>query len=65
MLLLVVRLIQISKRGSTVSKKGSEIIVESLENHHVPYIFGIPGAKIDGVFDTLEDHECTIDLSPA
>jgi acetolactate synthase-1/2/3 large subunit len=39
-----------------VSKKGSEIIVESLENHHVPYIFGIPGAKIDGVFDTLEDH---------
>jgi acetolactate synthase-1/2/3 large subunit len=44
------------ERGSTVSKKGSEIIVESLENHHVPYIFGIPGAKIDGVFDTLEDH---------
>ena len=39
-----------------MSKKGSEIIVESLENHHVPYIFGIPGAKIDGVFDTLEDH---------
>jgi acetolactate synthase-1/2/3 large subunit len=39
-----------------VSEKGSEIIVESLENHHVPYIFGIPGAKIDGVFDTLEDH---------
>jgi acetolactate synthase-1/2/3 large subunit len=22
----------------------------------VPFIFGIPGAKIDGVFDTLEDH---------
>ena len=27
-----------------------------LENHNVPFIFGIPGAKIDGVFDTLEDH---------
>jgi len=39
-----------------VSKKGSELIVESLENHHVPYIFGIPGAKIDGVFDVLADH---------
>lgn len=39
-----------------MSKKGSEIIVNSLENHHVPFIFGIPGAKIDGVFDTLEDH---------
>ena len=34
-----------------MSAKGSEIIVESLENHRVPYIFGIPGAKIDGVFD--------------
>jgi len=39
-----------------VSKKGSEIIVSSLENHNVPFIFGIPGDKIDGVFDTLEDH---------
>ena len=39
-----------------MSKKGSEIIVRSLENHNVPFIFGIPGAKIDGVFDTLEDH---------
>ncbi|WP_159722518.1 acetolactate synthase AlsS [Enterococcus sp. CSURQ0835] len=38
-----------------MSKKGSEIIVDSLINHHVPYVFGIPGAKIDGVFDTLED----------
>lgn len=39
-----------------MSNKGSEIIVKSLENHNVPFIFGIPGAKIDGVFDTLEDH---------
>jgi acetolactate synthase-1/2/3 large subunit len=48
--------IQILRRCNTVSKKGSEIIVSSLENHNVPFIFGIPGAKIDGVFDTLEDH---------
>ncbi|MCT8192554.1 hypothetical protein KY382_30980, partial [Pseudomonas monteilii] len=46
---------QFLKRGNTVSAKGSEIIVESLENHRVPYIFGIPGAKIDGVFDALSD----------
>lgn len=39
-----------------MSSKGSEIIVNTLENHNVPFIFGIPGAKIDGVFDTLEDH---------
>lgn len=36
-------------------RKGADLIVESLNNHHVDYIFGIPGAKIDGVFDTLED----------
>ncbi|EOH96320.1 acetolactate synthase AlsS [Enterococcus pallens] len=38
-----------------MSKKGSEVIVESLINHQVPFVFGIPGAKIDGVFDALED----------
>ncbi|HAQ1222433.1 TPA: acetolactate synthase AlsS, partial [Enterococcus faecium] len=30
-------------------------VVESLINHHVDYVFGIPGAKIDGVFNELED----------
>ncbi|MBO0432055.1 acetolactate synthase AlsS [Enterococcus sp. DIV0660C] len=36
-------------------KQGSRAVVESLINHHVDYIFGIPGAKIDGVFNELED----------
>lgn len=36
-------------------KQGADIIVESLKNHGVDYIFGIPGAKIDGVFNSLED----------
>lgn len=36
-------------------KQGSESVVESLINHHVDYVFGIPGAKIDGVFNELED----------
>ena len=37
------------------SKTGARVVVESLEKHGVQYVFGIPGAKIDKVFDTLED----------
>ncbi|MDH2810247.1 acetolactate synthase AlsS [Enterococcus faecium] len=36
-------------------KQGSKSVVESVINHHVDYVFGIPGAKIDGVFNELED----------
>lgn len=36
-------------------KQGSKSVLESLINHHVDYVFGIPGAKIDGVFNELED----------
>ncbi|HFM8383280.1 TPA: acetolactate synthase AlsS [Enterococcus faecium] len=36
-------------------KQGSKSVVERLINHHVDYVFGIPGAKIDGVFNELED----------
>lgn len=38
-----------------MSKKGLDIIVESLINYEVFYIFGIFGVKIDGVFDVLVD----------
>lgn len=34
---------------------GADLVVDSLINHDVKYVFGIPGAKIDKVFDTLED----------
>ena len=34
---------------------GAGLLVKSLEAHGVEYIFGIPGAKIDKVFDTLLD----------
>jgi len=34
---------------------GAEILVKSLEAQGVKYVFGIPGAKIDKVFDTLLD----------
>src|SRR6201989_2477923 len=40
--------------SSNASKTGAEIVVESLERHGVTHVFGIPGAKIDKVFDTLK-----------
>ena len=39
--------------GSRTARTGAQVVVESLEKHGVQYIFGIPGAKIDKVFDTL------------
>src|SRR5258708_24174691 len=39
--------------SSNISKTGAQIVVESLERHRVTHVFGIPGAKIDKVFDTL------------
>jgi acetolactate synthase I/II/III large subunit len=34
---------------------GADLLVKSLESQEVKYIFGVPGAKIDKVFDTLVD----------
>lgn len=34
---------------------GAQLLVNCLEAHGVEYIFGIPGAKIDAVFDALND----------
>ena len=41
--------------SSKTMKTGAQVVVESLEKHGVRYVFGIPGAKIDKVFDTLAD----------
>ncbi len=38
------------------SQKIAKIIVESIYNAGVRVVFGIPGAKIDAIFDTLQDH---------
>jgi acetolactate synthase I/II/III large subunit len=40
--------------SSNTSKTGAQIVVESLERHGVTHVFGIPGAKIDKVFDALK-----------
>jgi len=44
-----------SSKATKATKTGAQVVVESLEKHGVQYVFGIPGAKIDKVFDTLVD----------
>lgn len=38
------------------AKNGAELLVNCLEEQGVDYIFGIPGAKVDTIFDVLADH---------
>jgi acetolactate synthase-1/2/3 large subunit len=39
----------------TESNTGADIVVKTLEQHNVKWVFGVPGAKIDKVFNTLVD----------
>ncbi|MDF1796476.1 MAG: acetolactate synthase AlsS [Coxiellaceae bacterium] len=41
---------------------GARLLVKCLESHGVEYIFGIPGAKIDAVYDALNDSPIRIIL---
>lgn len=41
--------------NAAATQSGAELLVNNLEAQGVEYIFGIPGAKIDNVFDTLVD----------
>src|SRR6202007_2110372 len=43
-----------AKTGSK-TKTGADIVIETLEAHGVKQVFGVPGAKIDKVFDRLRD----------
>jgi acetolactate synthase-1/2/3 large subunit len=36
-------------------KCGADIVVQTLEQRGVEYVFGVPGAKIDKIFDSLVD----------
>ncbi len=38
-----------------MTRTGAQLLVECLQNEGVKYIFGIPGAKVDAVFDALAD----------
>src|ERR1700745_3764897 len=42
-------------RGTTRMKIGADVVVKTLEAHGVEHVFGIPGAKIDAVFNALVD----------
>nr|POF26116.1 acetolactate synthase [Quercus suber] len=42
--------------GPTEEQQVATIIVESLFNAGVKVVFGIPGAKVDAIFNTLQDH---------
>src|SRR5882757_10013506 len=52
---------QKGKRLMSTEKKqgeqqtGANVVVKALEQHDVKWVFGVPGAKIDKVFDTLVD----------
>lgn len=37
-------------------KQVAKIIVESIYNAGVKVVYGIPGAKVDAIFDELSDH---------
>lgn len=38
-----------------VAKSGADLVIDTLINQGVTHVFGIPGAKIDKVFDIMED----------
>ena len=44
---------------SKINRTGAEVVVESLELQAVRYVFGIPGAKIDRVFEALASSHIT------
>jgi acetolactate synthase-1/2/3 large subunit len=43
------------RSSAPVSRSAARALVEGLELHGVRFVFGIPGAKIDAVFDALLD----------
>src|SRR6202451_1299602 len=44
-----------SKIPPTTEQNGAQLVVRALEAHGVTHVFGIPGAKIDSVFNALVD----------
>jgi acetolactate synthase-1/2/3 large subunit len=46
---------RIEKKQKKTRTTGAELVVDCLIRQGVQYVFGIPGAKIDAVFDVLQD----------
>jgi acetolactate synthase-1/2/3 large subunit len=47
--------IQMNTKSNGTSQIGAELVVRALEAQGVTHVFGIPGAKIDSVFNALVD----------
>lgn len=47
-------LIKTHSKNMSEQKFGADIVTDSLVNHDVDIVFGIPGAKIDRLFETLD-----------
>ena len=45
-----------NEKAISKPRNGAELLVQCLEEQGVQYIFGIPGAKVDTIFDVLADH---------
>jgi acetolactate synthase-1/2/3 large subunit len=44
-----------TEKNQNEQQTGADIVVKTLEQHDVKWVFGVPGAKIDKVFNTLVD----------
>jgi hypothetical protein len=44
-----------TEKKQSEQQTGADIVVKTLEQRDVKWIFGVPGAKIDKVFNTLAD----------
>ncbi len=44
-----------TEKKQSEQETGADIVVKTLEQHDVKWVFGVPGAKIDKVFNTLVD----------
>ncbi len=44
-----------ANQANTMNQTAADLVVDCLVKQEVPYVFGIPGAKIDAVFDVLKD----------
>ena len=42
-------------KSNETQQTGAQLVVRALEAQGVTHVFGIPGAKIDGVFNALVD----------
>lgn len=45
----------VAAKNETLTVRGAELVVDSLIQQGVTHVFGIPGAKIDAVYDVLKD----------